>query len=124
MTALNASAQILRRAGLPEIAGRTALICGEQRVTYDKLRRMVHRAANAFESVGIVRGNRVALLLDDSSLYVAAILGLMQLGRGRDPVEPAPEARRLCLCAEGRASGAVCGRRGRPMLDNKFIRFH
>jgi acyl-coenzyme A synthetase/AMP-(fatty) acid ligase len=86
--ALNAAVEILRRGRTPEIAGRTALVCGEERVTYGALVRLVNQAANAFGAVGVGRGDRVALLFDDSPLYVAALLGLMLRGAVAIPLNP------------------------------------
>jgi len=88
VTALNAAAEILRRGQAPEIAGRTALVCGDERVTYAELTGLVNRAANAFATAGIRRGDRVALLMDDSPLYVAALLGLMLCGAAAIPLNP------------------------------------
>lgn len=88
MTPLNAAVEILRRGRTPEIAGRTALVCGEERVTYGALVRLVEQAANAFGAVDVRRGDRVALLLDDSPLYVAALLGLMLRGAVAIPLNP------------------------------------
>jgi len=88
VTVLNAAVEILRRGGAPEMAGRTALVCGDERVTYGELIGLVNRAANAFATAGIRRGDRVALLLDDSPLYVAAILGLMMRGAVAIPLNP------------------------------------
>jgi len=88
VTVLNAAVEILRRGRAPEMAGRTALVCGDERVTYGELTRLVNRAANAFATAGIRRGDRVALLLDDSPLYVAALLGLMLRGAVAIPLNP------------------------------------
>lgn len=88
MTVLNAAVEILRRGSAPEMARRTALVCGEQRVTYGELVRLVNRAANAFATAGIRREDRVALLLDDSPLYVASLLGLMLRGAVAIPLNP------------------------------------
>ena len=88
MTVFNAAVEILRRGRTPEISARTALVCGEQRLTYDELVRLVNRAANAFGAAGIGRGARVALLFDESPLYVAALLGLMLRGAVAIPLNP------------------------------------
>lgn len=88
MTVYNAAVEILRRGRTPEMAGRTALVCGSERVTYAALDRLVNRAANAFGAAGIGRGDRVALLLDDGPLYVAALLGLMLRGAVAIPLNP------------------------------------
>lgn len=88
MTPLNAAVEILRRGRTPEIAGRTALVCGDERMTYGALVRLVDQAANAFGTAGVGRGDRVALLFDDGPLYVAALLGLMLRGAVAIPLNP------------------------------------
>jgi len=88
VTALNAGVEILRRGRAPAIARRTALVCGTERTSYGELDRLVNRSANAFAAAGIRRGDRVALLFDDSPLYVAALLGLMLRGAVAIPLNP------------------------------------
>jgi acyl-coenzyme A synthetase/AMP-(fatty) acid ligase len=88
VTAFNAAVEILRRGRAPGMSGRTALVCGADRVSYGELDRLVNRAANAFGRAGIGRGERVALLLDDGPLYVAALLGLMLRGAVAIPLNP------------------------------------
>lgn len=76
----NATEQILQRGSEPEIIDRTALVYGDRRVSYRELRSMVNCSANALRNLGFCRGNRIALLMQDSPLFAAAFLGIMQIG--------------------------------------------
>jgi acyl-CoA synthetase (AMP-forming)/AMP-acid ligase II len=55
----------------------TALVFGAQRLTHADFDARANRAANALAGLGLVRGDRVGLLLDNSvelvELYVAAM---------------------------------------------------
>ena len=49
-------------------------------INYDELCRLTARAGNALASLGLERGSRVALLLDDTPLYPAFIFGAIRAG--------------------------------------------
>lgn len=71
----------------------TALICGERSSTYDELRNSVARAAGAWRSLGVARGDRVAVRLADGMPWVDAYLGCMWAGAIAIAVNPrAPAA--------------------------------
>jgi len=77
---LNAAELILARSMEPAIRMRPAIHFGGKTINYAELHTLVNRAANAFLGLGVARGERVPLLLNDSPLYAAAILGLMKIG--------------------------------------------
>ena len=77
---LNAAELILARSTEPAIRVRPAIYFNGGVVTYAELHALVNRAANAFIGLGVLRGDRVPLLLNDSPLYAAAILALMKIG--------------------------------------------
>lgn len=60
--------------------GKTALVCGERRFTYERLDAMSNRLANALLGNGLRRGDRVALYLDNSAEAVVAIFAAMKAG--------------------------------------------
>ena len=84
----NAAELILARSMEPAIRVRPALYCGGRVTTYAELHALVNRAAQAFAGLGLQRGDRVPLLLNDGPLYVAAILGLMKIGAVVIPLNP------------------------------------
>ena len=77
---LNAAELILARSMEPAIRVRPAIHFNGNVVTYAELHALINRAANAFLGLNIQRGERVPLLLADSPLYAACILGLMKIG--------------------------------------------
>src|SRR5579871_3136117 len=76
----NAAELILARSMEPAIRVRPAIHFNGGVVTYAELHALVNRAANAFLGLGVAPGERVPLLLADSPLYAACLLGLMKVG--------------------------------------------
>ncbi len=76
----NLSTQLLQPASQPDRAERVALRQGDQQVTFGELADRVARTATALRSVGIDRGERVAVLMRDSLDAAAAILGVIHMG--------------------------------------------
>ncbi|HKS95013.1 MAG TPA: benzoate-CoA ligase family protein, partial [Terriglobia bacterium] len=58
----------------------TAVIAGDEQLTYREVATLVGRTANAFASGGVARGDRVLLLLLDSPAFVTAFWGAIKLG--------------------------------------------
>src|SRR6185436_4198329 len=59
---------------------KTAVFCGERRVSYSELCEMSCRVGNGLRQFGLSRGSRVLLLLHDTPEYVAAIFGAIRAG--------------------------------------------
>jgi benzoate-CoA ligase len=70
-------------AGLGE---KLAYIAGEDRLTYDELRRAINRAANLLRGLGIRREDRVLLILDDTITFPVMFLGALRIGAVPVPV--------------------------------------
>ena len=77
---MNAAEHLLGREALARHGERTALICGEQTLSYRALAAQTGRAANALRALGVQPGERVLLLLRDTPEFVAAWLGAVQAG--------------------------------------------
>ncbi len=58
----------------------TAAIAGERRVSYAELSRLACRAGSALAGLGLARGGRVLMLLDDGIEYLAALFGALRGG--------------------------------------------
>jgi acyl-coenzyme A synthetase/AMP-(fatty) acid ligase/rubrerythrin len=87
---VNAAALLLSHAD----ASHTAIVCGEQRLSYGELRDRVARAAAVWQARGLRRGDRVAIKLPDGIDWVVAFLGTIWAGGvavGVNPHVPAPE---------------------------------
>jgi len=59
---------------------KTALVCGDRRLSYRQLCDLAGRAGNGLRAMGLGRGSRVLLLMQDTPEYVAAIFGAMRAG--------------------------------------------
>ena len=61
-------------------ADREAIVHGERRVTYGDLWREAQKVAAWLQAIGLRRGDRVALLMDNSPDYAAAYYGVLLAG--------------------------------------------
>jgi benzoate-CoA ligase len=68
--------------------GHTAVICGDERVTYGELLARACRAAAGLHDAGVRREERILLLLDDTPAFPAIFLGAIRLGAVPVPVNP------------------------------------
>lgn len=57
-----------------------ACIHGDEAVTYGAMERAANRVAHMLRDLGVRRGARVALLLENSSAYIAAYYGILKAG--------------------------------------------
>jgi len=57
-----------------------ACIHGEDAVTYGEMERQANRIAHTLRELGVHRGDRVALLIENSSAYIAAYYGILKCG--------------------------------------------
>jgi benzoate-CoA ligase family protein len=59
---------------------KVALVCGERTLSYAALAALADKAGAGMRSMGLARGGRVLMLLDDTPEYVAAIFGALRAG--------------------------------------------
>ena len=76
-------------------AGRTALVCGDTRLTYDQLNRRANQLGHALRQRGVATDTLVAVCLDRSADLVVALLAILKAGGAYLPVEPYLPASRL-----------------------------
>ncbi|CAO3431631.1 class I adenylate-forming enzyme family protein [Azospirillum doebereinerae] len=74
---------------------RTALIAGEARRSFAELDRDSDAVACALQSAGIGRGDRVAVMLENSIEYVAGLFGALKAGAVFVPVNPSTKSDKL-----------------------------
>jgi benzoate-CoA ligase len=60
--------------------GRTAILCGDESITYGQIADRSNRVANGLRSLGVRREERVLLLLLDTPAFVYSFLGIQKLG--------------------------------------------
>ena len=77
---LNAVERLLEDAITRGWGGRTAYLHHGRAISYDELRRDVHRTAIALRRLGIVAGDRVLLRLEDGPELVVAVLAAQAIG--------------------------------------------
>ncbi|HKW62487.1 MAG TPA: AMP-binding protein [Candidatus Acidoferrum sp.] len=59
---------------------KTALVCGERRLTYEELEEQANRLAHALIEHGVSRGDRVAIYLENSVEVVLSIFAVLKAG--------------------------------------------
>ncbi len=67
-------------------AEKTAIICGEKRITYREVMENVNRTGNALISLGVEMEDRVLLLLPDCPEFAYGFFGAMKIGAVPVPV--------------------------------------
>jgi long-chain acyl-CoA synthetase len=77
-----------------------ALVCEERRVTFSELGARIHRAANALRTLGVGRGDRVAILSKNSIAYVEAFFGTLAAGACAVPLPTLASREALGLMLE------------------------
>jgi acyl-coenzyme A synthetase/AMP-(fatty) acid ligase len=77
---MNAAELLLGPEALSRHARRTAIICGEEIISFGELAERVARAAGAFSALGLRPGERVLFLMRDTSAFAVAWLGAVRAG--------------------------------------------
>jgi len=63
-----------------KFGARTAIVSGEQRISFNELNQKSCRAANAFIEMGIEKGDRVAFMTHNCLSYIFCCFGLIKIG--------------------------------------------
>jgi benzoate-CoA ligase len=77
---MNGAEMLLGADALARHGGRTALICGDEAVTFDDLAQRVARTAGAFAAQRLQPGERVLLLMRDTADFAVAWLAAVRAG--------------------------------------------
>ena len=89
-------------------ADRLALVCGPQRYTYGDVHGLAQAVAATLREGGIVRGDRVALFLDNGVELVAGVLASLTLGAVFMPINPSTKEDKLgYMIRDARASALL-----------------
>jgi len=73
----------------PERAAHVAVVYEQCEITYQELRAATVRAAEALHALGIVEGDRVAMLLNDSPEFIASFVAIASIGAIAVPINMA-----------------------------------
>jgi acyl-CoA synthetase (AMP-forming)/AMP-acid ligase II len=74
---------------------KTALVCGERRLTFTELDGLADRAAGSLVSMGLRLGDRAVVQLENSVEAVAALFGVWKAGGVAVPLHPEIKSRKL-----------------------------
>jgi benzoate-CoA ligase len=77
---LNGAERLLGERALARHGSRTALLCGEEALTYEELARRVRAASAALRASGVAPGEPVLLLMRDTPQFAATWLGAVHAG--------------------------------------------
>ena len=75
-----------------------ALVCDGRRLTYAQLDAAVNHVAAGFSQLGVARGDRVAIYLENGVEAVLSILGALRAGAIFVPVNPTTKGQKLGIC--------------------------
>jgi benzoate-CoA ligase family protein len=76
----NVATYLVDRNVLEGRAGRIAIECGGEQVTYQQLLERTNRAGNALRRLGVRRGERVLLVLQDTPEFLYLFFGAIKIG--------------------------------------------
>jgi amino acid adenylation domain-containing protein len=97
------------RAAARECGERTALVVGDRRLTYRELERAAEGFASGLRSLGVRRGDRVAIVLANSVEAAVAIYGVLLAGAAFTPLNVTTKVEKLThLLGHCGAVAAVC----------------
>ncbi|MDR0217265.1 MAG: amino acid adenylation domain-containing protein, partial [Enterobacteriaceae bacterium] len=85
----------------------TAVIGGDQMLTYDELNRDANRLAHHLIALGIQPDDRVAICVERSPAMIVGLLGILKAGGAYVPLDPAYPADRLSFMLEDAAPAVI-----------------
>ncbi len=104
----------------------TAVVFGQERVTYAELERRANRLANHLRTLGVGPEVLVGLCVERSVDLVVAILGILKSGGAYVPLDPAyPSSRLAAILEDSKAAVVVTEERARgslPTLEVPAVR--
>jgi long-chain acyl-CoA synthetase len=86
---------------------RTALVCGDRRVSYAELEAASNRLAHGLVALGIERGDRVAIHLENSVEAVVSIFGVLKAGAVFMSINPTVKAEKLRYLLDNSRAAAL-----------------
>jgi amino acid adenylation domain-containing protein len=89
---------------------KTALICGKQRMPYEQINELSNRLARSLVELGLPRGGRVAILLDNSVEAVVSLFATLKAGGIFIVLNPTLKSRKLGFILKDSGARAVIAR--------------
>jgi len=85
----------------------TALVFGEEQLSYGELNARANRLAHYLRSMGVGREEKVGVLLERGVQMVVAVLGVLKAGGGYVPLDPAYPEERIAFMVEDSEAGVL-----------------
>ncbi|WP_168641709.1 amino acid adenylation domain-containing protein [Dickeya sp. CFBP 2040] len=85
---------------LEHTSSRTAIICGDRKLTYRELHHEVNKLANLMLAQGIKPGQAVGMMLSRTSYLISSLLAAVKIGAPYVPLDPTYPASRLAAMIE------------------------
>jgi amino acid adenylation domain-containing protein len=102
---------------VPAHAGETALVCGEETLTYAQLHERSRDLALYLQSQGVEPDQRVGVCMERSPEMVIAMLGILQAGGAYVPLDPGyPEDRLAYMLRDSQASIVLTEEKVRALI--------
>ncbi|HET8772838.1 MAG TPA: amino acid adenylation domain-containing protein, partial [Thermoanaerobaculia bacterium] len=106
-----------------EYADQTALVCGEERLTYAQLHERSRDLALYLQSQGVEPDQRVGVCMDRSPEMVIAMLGILQAGGAYVPLDPNyPQDRLAYMLHDSQASIVITEAKVQTLLPEGLRR--
>ena len=81
----------------------TAVVCGDEKLTYKELEQRANRLAGYLAELGVVRGELVGVCVERSVDMIVALLGVLKAGGAYVPLDPNYPPQRLAyMCEQAR----------------------
>ena len=97
---------------------KTALVADGRRWTYREANRRADRLAHALRDAGVLKGDRVAVCLDNSAEAVFAVFGILKAGAVFLLINPSTKAEKMAyLLNHARAKALLTDRRKQPRFS-------
>ncbi len=103
----DASVSRLFEAQVERAPDATAVVVGEERVSYRELNRRSNRLASYLRAEGILAGAHVAVCMERSADFVVAMLAVLKAGCAYVPLDPGYPASRLRSATDDAAAAVV-----------------
>ena len=110
-------------ASCARVPAKTAVVCGEARVSYAELASQVESLAALLHASGVVRGDRVVLLLESSVEFAVAVHAVLKLGAVFVPVSSLTKTDKLAyMLGDTRAHAMLTDARLEPVWRDAVMR--
>ncbi|MDP3824326.1 MAG: class I adenylate-forming enzyme family protein [Burkholderiales bacterium] len=110
-------------ASCARVPAKTAVVCGEARVSYAELASQVESLAALLHASGVVRGDRVVLLLESSVEFAVAVHAVLKLGAVFVPVSSLTKTDKLAyMLGDTRARALLTDARLEPVWRDAVLR--